>query len=96
MSLLAFCVMPDHVHLLLRNLNGEDVAKFVRHFKQVVGHAYKQRHGTNLWQRSFFDRAIRKDTEIAAVAHYIVDNPVKSGLAERIGVYPFAREYVGS
>ena len=42
-----------------------------------------------LWQRAFHDHALRSDEDVVAVAHYIVANPIRAGLARQAGQYPF-------
>src|SRR5688572_16366179 len=46
---LVYCLMPDHLHLLIDNPDGADVIKFVRHFKQMTGYSYKRATETQLW-----------------------------------------------
>lgn len=41
----------------------------------------------NTWQRGFFDRAIRREDDLVSIARYIVANPLRAGLVERIGDY---------
>jgi putative transposase len=43
---------------------------------------------TKLWQRGFHDHAIRKDEDIKRIARYIVANPLRAGLVEKIEDYP--------
>ncbi len=42
-----------------------------------------------VWQRSFFDHALRDEESLEAVARYIVSNPVRAGLVEDWRDYPF-------
>ena len=42
----------------------------------------------HLWQRGYYDHAIRTDENLRNVARYIVANPLRAGLVERIGDYP--------
>jgi hypothetical protein len=46
------------------------------------------RHGA-AWQKGFYDRALRSDEDVVVVARYIVANPLRNGLVERIGDYPY-------
>ncbi len=48
----------------------------------------KLRREGPLWQPGFHDRAIRKEEDLQAVARYIVANPVRAGLAGKVGDYP--------
>jgi putative transposase len=41
-----------------------------------------------VWQPSFFDRALRWEEDIQAVARYIVANPLRAGLVTSLRVYP--------
>ena len=42
-----------------------------------------------VWQKGFHDHAIRRDEDIKAVARYIIANPLRAGMVDRIGDYPF-------
>jgi putative transposase len=86
---LAWVVMPDHFHWLLQLQNG--------HLSGVIGatkarctHRVNSLTGTSgpLWQSGFHDRAIRDNEELRSYAHYIIMNPLRAGLVERIGDYP--------
>ena len=90
-ELLAFIVMPDHVHVLVQGRSdGADLVRFVQRFKQMTGFAYKKRTGEPLWQWSFYDRIVRKEEDIAAMALYIVRNPERAGLVPVGATWPFA------
>jgi REP element-mobilizing transposase RayT len=41
-----------------------------------------------VWQRGYFDRAMRRDEDVVAVARYIVANPLRAGLVASISEYP--------
>jgi hypothetical protein len=42
-----------------------------------------------VWQKGFYDRALRSDEDVAAVARYIVANPLRAGLVDSVREYPF-------
>jgi hypothetical protein len=46
------------------------------------------RSGAAVWQPGFFDRALRAEDDLVAVARYIVANPLRAGLCRRLGDYP--------
>jgi REP element-mobilizing transposase RayT len=78
--LYAWCVMPDHLHVLAQSA---DIVEFVRRVKgRATPLARRHEHGRRLWQRSFFDHALRGDESIAVVAQYIFENPVRAHLVE--------------
>ena len=98
----AYCFMPDHLHLLLEGSTLDaDLKKFVTSFKQVSGYRYSRNVAQNqspqgiskLWQPSFYDHVLRKEEDLVAVARYILNNPVRKGLAEHYREYPFSGSF---
>ena len=81
---LAFVVMPDHVHWLLELGSEGDVSAAVRVYRAKVSLAL----GRRIWQKGFYDRALRRDEDLVAVARYVVGNPVRTGIVDRVGDYP--------
>ncbi|MDO8615608.1 MAG: transposase [Dehalococcoidia bacterium] len=92
-EVLAYCFMPDHVHLLLAAEEGGFLPDFVKRFKQTTGFAYKRRTGGALWQKSYFDHVLRREEEVIVVARYIFGNPVRAGLVAEAKDYPFSGSF---
>jgi len=91
MALIAYCFMPDHVHLVVYGASERaDLREFIVSFKQVTGFEYRQRHGRSLWQTGYFERVLRDDEATEAVARYTLENPIRAGLTRGLGEYPFA------
>jgi hypothetical protein len=40
-----------------------------------------------IWQRGYQDHALRKEEDVRAVARYVIGNPLRAGLVQRIGNY---------
>jgi putative transposase len=94
-SVYAYCVMPDHLHFLVRGLAAESrLLDFVELFKQRTAHAYENRRKQKLWQKKFYDHILRRATSVDAVAGYIWMNPVRKGLCERFQAYPFSGSFM--
>ncbi len=88
--LFAYCLMPDHLHLLVAPKNSKtSVSEFVRHFKSRTAFVFKAQGGGQLWQRGFYDHIVRKSEDLQTVANYIVYNPVRKGLVESVDKYPY-------
>ncbi len=93
--LVAYCVMPDHIHILTapsQARGGMPLPRFIRQFKAAVTH----RLGScgiaeSVWQRSFYDHVLRKDEDLEPVARYILGNPVRKGLVQNAEDYPLSR-----
>lgn len=81
----AWCVMPDHLHLLV---NDVDVIDFVRILKgRVLVHARRVDAGRRLWQRSFHDHALRTEERETDAVRYVLFNPVRAGIVAAAGEY---------
>ena len=87
---LAWVLMPDHLHWLfvLRERTGLDVV--IHDFKSRSASTVSRISGRNrsIWQSGYQDRAIRRDEELQRVGRYIVGDPVRARLVDRLGDYP--------
>ncbi len=83
--------MPDHVHWLLEAGEGAPIEKVVSRMKSASAvHANRTlARAGQLWYPAFHERALRRDDDVRSVARYIVASPLRAGLVERIGDYPF-------
>jgi len=88
---LAWVVMPDHLHWLLE-LRSSTLADIARRLKSSSALAYNRMHGRRgaFWQAGYFDHAVRVDASLHRHAMYLMGNPVRAGLADVVGQYPFA------
>ena len=86
---LALVVMPDHIHWLFQLTGDRDLSRCVNNMKSFATRKINRRVGRKgrLWQRGYFDRAIRRDEDLADVARYIVANPVRAGLVSSVRDY---------
>jgi len=87
---LAWVVMPDHVHWLFQLGQTETLSSVVKGLKARSAHRvnrHLKRQGA-LWQKAFYDHALRKEEDVRGIARYIVANPLRAGLVENIGDYP--------
>jgi REP element-mobilizing transposase RayT len=88
---LCFMIMPDHLHWLMRVRDGGSLAVCVNNVKANSARRINALRGKSerIWQKGFYDRALRSDEDAAAVARYIVANPLRAGIVEHVGEYPF-------
>jgi REP element-mobilizing transposase RayT len=90
-EILACCVMPDHVHLLVRATSeAADLRRFVRMAKQRSGYLARRSGGARLWQEGHHERVLRDGEDLLGMARYILENPLRAGLVEKIGEYEHA------
>jgi REP element-mobilizing transposase RayT len=86
---LAWVLMPDHLHWLLRLCPGGDLGRVVRAAKGPSAravNAFLGRRGP-VWQRAYYDHAVRVEEDVREIARYIVANPLRAGLVRDLGEY---------
>lgn len=88
-QLLAYVVMPNHVHVLIRIINEARLSKIVHSWKSYTAKriieldvGWPDANKKAVWQREYWDRYIRDDRHLRAVVDYIHLNPVKAGLVK--------------
>ena len=86
----AWCLMPDHLHVLISPREG-DLVDILARWKSYTGHLLRKNAlKETCWQRGFYDHALRNEEDIKVVAEYIVNNPVRRGLVEDWRQYPYS------
>lgn len=85
-----YCLMPDHVHLLIHGWSARaDQLRFIRFFRRYTAPWLKAGDSpsrTLAWQKQAYDHVLRSQESdryaFEALAHYILENPVRAGLVE--------------
>ncbi|MCL2319155.1 MAG: transposase [Treponema sp.] len=77
-----FCIMPTHIHLLIKPASGTYPAKIMQWIKTNSAKHWNQVHGSkdHLWGDRYFARPVRSPQEFEFVMNYIDQNAVKAGL----------------
>ena len=86
-TVLAWVIMPDHIHLLIQLGNSMPLGKFVARLKSEV--TRKLKLPFTLWAKNFHDHMIRNEADLISTARYLIANPVRAGLVSRVGCYSF-------
>jgi len=81
--LIAWCAMPNHVHVLIKVGETHTVSEIVHSWKSFTSQQANKilRRSGAFWFREYFDRFIRDERHFANAVAYIEHNPVKAGLA---------------
>jgi putative transposase len=90
--LIAWCVMPNHVHALAEIRSGHRLDRVVHSWKSFTAHAANRLLGRaqRFWAPEYFDRYMRDDTQLAGTRAYIEANPVKAGLCNDPTEWPYS------
>jgi putative transposase len=90
-ELLAWVVMANHVHVLLRP--SVPLSKALMNIKGASGrsaNAILNRRGKTFWQEESYDHWVRSDRERASIIRYIHHNPVSAGLVNEPQEWPWS------
>ena len=91
-SVFAYCLMPDHLHLVLSPIGGKrSVSDLIRDFKSHTTRCSWRLGGSGpLWQRSFYDHVGRRREDLVKMCEYILGNPVRAGFVESVSSWPYS------
>jgi putative transposase len=83
--------MPDHAHWLIRLNAQASLSPCIARMKAVRARAVNRLTNSSapLWQKGYYDHCLRSDESVEQVANYIVANPLRAGLVDSLGDYPF-------
>ena len=85
----AWVVMPDHFHWLIELQNktlGELMCRIKSRSSVNINRLTKTHE--RVWQKGYYNRALRQEDDVKAAARYIIQNPIRAQIASRIGDYP--------
>ena len=88
-AVLAYCFMPDHLHLLVQGSDMEaTLPTFAKLARQRATVATSGTRSGPLWQDGYHERTLRRDEHLLIVATYIVNNPVRAGFVSNWQEWP--------
>ena len=100
--MIAWVVMPNHVHALFQTLDGWSMNTVVGSWKtftaNAIGRIVRQsgEPAPSIWHPEFWDRFIRNDHHFASALAYIHNNPVKAGLVAHPEDWPWSSANFGN
>ena len=80
-EIMKYVIMPDHIHMIIQIDDGtmrassptNKIASIVRSIKALT----TKEIGKSIWQRSYYDHAIRNQEDYNEIWQYIENNPKK-------------------
>jgi len=89
-SVLAYCLMPDHIHLILQPRGSFELSFIMKMIKGSFSRTVNKLNGKegSLWQRRYYDEIIRNEDQLSKQIEYIHYNPIKAGLESHPGKFP--------
>ncbi len=87
--LLAWCVMPNHVHVVFQPINGFQLSEILHSWKSYSAQMANRVLGRKgaFWQREYYDHLIPDGEQLTRAVRYTVENPGRAGLRDWPWVY---------
>ena len=81
-KILAFCLMPNHFHIVLMAIRAEELSKWMQWLMTSHVRRYHHHYGTSghVWQGRFKSFIIQEDAHLLTVLRYVESNPIRAGL----------------
>jgi putative transposase len=90
-ELVAYVVMPNHVHLLIwPKIAPERLLKSLKGSTAREANRLLGRTGEPFWQKESYDHWVRNPVELEKIRAYIEANPVKAGLVQSARDFPWS------
>jgi len=90
-AIYAYCLMDNHVHLLI-NEGSEEISRIMKRINISYAYYFNKKYGRigHLFQDRFKSEAIDKDAYLLSVVRYIHNNPVKAGIVKCVSEYQWS------
>lgn len=91
-TLLAYCLMPNHFHLLVINESERGIESFMRSLATSYSRYFNEKYGRvgPLFQDVYRAASVPNEGVLIHLARYIHRNPIESGLCSRLEEYPYS------
>ncbi|TBW56640.1 transposase [Marinobacter halodurans] len=84
-KVMAWVIMPDHLHLLLALTGVGSLGDVLAHLKIQAS----RNAGSKIpWQKGYHERTLRRIEDRQDIARYIILNPVRAGIVRTVREYP--------
>jgi putative transposase len=92
MRVLAYCLMPNHFHLVLWPYGDGDLGRWMHWLLTSHVRRHHRRYGTqgHVWQGRFKAFPIQQDNHLLAVLRYVERNPLRAGMVDRAEEWPWS------
>jgi len=84
LSIHGFCLMPNHIHLIVRALHAENLSAFMQWLAGCYSRHFHESYGTSghLWQGRFKGIPIDSEEYLIVALRYVEGNPKRAGLVD--------------
>jgi putative transposase len=90
--ILHYCLMPNHLHFLMKVQKAQDLAKFMQAVLQVYANYFRKKYDSVgfTFQNRYKSHIIESDLYLLECARYIERNPLRAGIINNLSDYSFS------
>ncbi len=91
-KIFAYCIMSNHIHLVLRTSSDGTISDIMKAITIAHTRHYHYKYDTSghVWQGRFRSPIVSTDQYLLTLMRYIEQNPVRAGIVDHPGKYPFS------
>jgi putative transposase len=91
-KIFAYCLMPNHFHLVLMPTQGKDLSRYMQWLMTSHVRRYHRHYGTSghVWQGRFKSFIIQEDAHLLTLIRYVEGNPVRASLVKSAREWPWS------
>ena len=84
-QIIAYCLMPTHLHLILKQLTDSGISNYMGNILNSYTHYFNKKHGRKgpLWESKFKNVLVDNDEQLIHLTRYIHLNPVIAFLVDK-------------
>jgi putative transposase len=99
-KIIAYCLMPTHVHLVLEQIGSEGISIFINLVLKSYSKYFNLKHNRKgpLWEGRFKNVIVEDDNQLLHLTRYVHLNPVTSYLVEKPEEWAYSsyNEYIST
>ena len=99
-QIIAYCLMPTHFHLVLKQLENDGISKFIGNILNSYTRYFNVKHKRKgpLWEAKFKNVLVGNDEQLLHLTRYLHSNPTTALLAKKPEEWPYSsyKEYLGT
>ncbi|MDD4202231.1 MAG: transposase [Candidatus Omnitrophica bacterium] len=90
--LYAYCLMPNHVHLLINSLKAKEIPKFMKRINLCYSIFFNKKYSCvgHVWQKRYLPKPILHHQYLQNCVNYIEANPVRAKICRNIEDYKWS------
>jgi len=91
-KLYGFCIMPEHLHLIIHPVGKNDFSYIMKMLKGSFARKFNKINNKEgkIWQKGFYDECVLDSYGLIKKIEYMHNNPVKANLVSSPEEYPYS------